>query len=42
MFGEVNGLKSGTAAKASAKCANQSDAIDPKPGDLLMDRMKPG
>ena len=28
------------AAKASVKCANESDGSDPKPSDLGMSRMK--
>ena len=33
---------SGAVAKASPNRANQSLGVDPKPGDLLMARMKVG
>lgn len=32
----------GGAAKASVKCATESDGSDPKPSDLAMCRMKVG
>ena len=40
VYGEVKYLRYGAAAKASLNRANESYAIDPKPGDLSMDRLK--
>ena len=38
--GKVKDLRSGAEAKASVKSTIKSPAIDPKPGDLSMSRMK--
>ena len=38
--GKVKDLRSGAEAKASVKSTVKSSAIDPKPGDLSMSRMK--
>ena len=38
--GKVKDLRSGAEAKASVKSTTKSPAIDPKPGDLSMSRMK--
>ena len=38
--GKVKDLRSGAEAKASVKSTVKSPAIDPKPGDLSMSRMK--
>ena len=40
MSGKVKDLRSGAEAKASVKSTIKSPAIDPKPGDLSMSRMK--
>ena len=38
--GKVKYLRYGAEAKASVKSTKESPAIDPKPGDLSMSRMK--
>ena len=40
MTSKVKGVKPGAAAKASLKRANEFVAVDPKPGDLSMSRLK--
>ena len=40
MCSEVKSLRLGAAARASLKRAKQLYAIDPKPGDLSMSRLK--
>jgi hypothetical protein len=37
---KLKGLRPGGGAKASAKCATQLSAVDPKPSDLAMSRLK--
>ena len=38
--GKVKHKKCGAEGKPSLKRANESDAVDPKPGDLSMSRLK--
>ena len=38
--GEVKALKAGAVVKASMNSANESHALDPKPGELAMARLK--
>ena len=40
MCGEVKSAKDGAVAKASLNRAIESHAVDPKPGDLPMARLK--
>ena len=40
MRSEVKDFRSGAAGKPSVNSAKKSVAIDPKPGDLAMSRMK--
>ena len=40
VWGKVKYLRYGAEAKASVKSTKESHAIDPKPGDLSMSRMK--
>ena len=38
--GKVKGVKPGAEAKASVNSTNKSYALDPKPGELTMGRLK--
>ena len=40
MSGKVKDLRSGAEAKASLNRANKYNAVDPKPSDLAMSRLK--